>query len=166
MNTEGGPLSGFEISYQQPFTFLPGLLANTGVQLNYTQVQSEIDYCTNALCTTSVTNDLVNLSPRAFNATLYYEDETFSARISGSHRDEYLQNVPGRNNNATEGKMDTFTIDASASWNVTDSVQLTFEGLNLTDEANHQWVGDDTRQSTSVYHVTGRQFYFGARYRF
>ena len=166
VNTEGGPLSGFEISYQQPFTFLPGLLANTGVQLNYTQVQSEIDYCTNALCTTSVTNDLVNLSPRAFNATLYYEDETFSARISGSHRDEYLQNVPGRNNNATEGKMDTFTIDASASWNVTDSVQLTFEGLNLTDEANHQWVGDDTRQSTSVYHVTGRQFYFGARYRF
>lgn len=166
VNTEGGPLSGLEISYQQPFTFLPGLLSNTGVQLNYTYVQSEIDYCSNALCTTVVTDDMVNLSPQAFNATLYYEDETFSARVSGSYRDAYLQNVPGRNNNQQEGKMETFTIDASASWNVTDNVVLTFEGLNLTDEPNHQWVGDDTRQSTSVYHTTGRQFYFGARYRF
>jgi TonB-dependent receptor len=166
MNTEGGPLQGFEISYQQPFRFLPGLLSNTGVQLNYTQVASEIDYCNDALCSTFVTNDLVNLSPKAYNATLYYEDDTFSARVSGSFRDEYLQNVPGRNNNALEGKMDTFTVDASASWNVTDSVQLTFEGLNLTDEANHQWVGNQDRQSTSVYHVTGRQFFFGARYRF
>lgn len=166
VNTEGGPLHGFEISYQQPFTFLPGLLANTGVQMNYTWVASEIDYCADALCSTFVTNDMVNLSPRAFNATLYYEDETFSARISGAYRDEYLQNVPGRNNNAIEGKAETFTVDAAASWNITDSVTLSFEGLNLTDEANHQWVGDDTRQSTSVYHTTGRQFYFGARYRF
>ncbi len=166
VNTEGGPLSGFEISYQQPFTFLPGLLSNTGIQLNYTHVASEIDYCSNALCTTTVTDDMVNLSPQAFNATLYYEDETFSARVSGSYRDAYLQNVPGRNNNALEGKMETLTIDASASWNVTDQVVLTFEGLNLTDEPNHQWVGDDSRQSTSVYHTTGRQYYFGVRYRF
>ena len=36
VNTEGGPLQGFEISYQQPFRFLPGLLQNLGVQLNYT----------------------------------------------------------------------------------------------------------------------------------
>ncbi len=166
MNTEGGPLQGFEISYQQPFSFLPGLWSNTGMQLNYTQVSSEIDYCNDATCATFVTDDLVNLSPKAYNATLYYEDDTFSARISGAFRDEYLQNVPGRNNNAVEGKMDTFTVDASASWNVTDRVQLTFEGLNLTDEANHQWVGNDDRQSTSVYHVTGRQYFFGARYRF
>jgi len=165
-NTEGGPLKGFEISYQQPFSFLPGLLSNTGVQLNYTRVESEIDYCNDALCTSFVTADLINLSPQSWNATLYYEDDKFSARVSASARDEFLQNVPGRNGNSLEGKLETFNVDASMSYQLTEQVELTFEGINLTDEYNHQWVGDDSRQSTSVYHHTGRQYYFGARYRF
>lgn len=167
VNTEGGPLKGFEVSYQQPFRFLPGLLSNTGVQLNYTHVESEIDYCNNALCTTFVTADLINLSPESWNATLYYEDDAFSARVSAAYRDQYIQNVPGRNGNNVEGKMETLNIDASASWQLTDQVELTFEALNLTDEFNHQFVGDGAdRASTSVYHHTGRQFYTGVRYRF
>ena len=166
VNTDGGPLKGYEISFQTPFTFLPGPFSNLGVQLNYTNVESEIDYCTNALCTTFVTNDLAALSPTAYNGTLYYEDDRFSARVSASYRDAYLQNVPGRNGNALEGKMETLNIDFSSSFKLTDDVTVTFEGINLTDEENHQWVGDDDRQSTSVYHHTGRQFFIGARYSF
>jgi len=167
VNTEGGPLKGFEISYQQPFTFLPGPLENLGVQINYTHVESEIDYCNNALCTAFVTADMINLSPESWNATLYYEDDRFSARVSGAFRDGYIQNVPGRNGNIIEGKMETFNVDASASYNLTDDLELTLEALNLTDEENHQYVGDGAdRQSTSVYHHTGRQIYLGARYRF
>ena len=166
VNTEGGPLKGFEISYQQPLTFLPGFLQYLGIQANYTHVESEIDYCNDALCSTFVTNDLINLSPAAYNGTLYYDDDRFSARVSAAFRDEYLQNVPGRNGNQFEGKNNTLNIDVSSSFKLTDQVTLTFEGLNLTDEVNHQYVGDDTRQSTSVYHHTGRQYYFGARYTF
>jgi TonB-dependent receptor len=167
VNTDGGPLKGFEISYQQPFRFLPGLLSNTGVQLNYTHVESEIDYCNDALCSTFVTADLISLSPRSWNATLYYEDDRFSARISGSSRQGYIQNVPGRNGNSIEGKMETFNVDMAASYKLTEQVQLTFEAINLTDEFNHQFVGDGLdRESTSVYHHTGRQYFFGARYRF
>ncbi len=167
VNTDGGPLRGFEISYQQPFTFLPGPLENLGVQLNYTHVESEIDYCNDALCAAVVTADLINLSPTSYNGTLYYEDDRFSARVSAAFRDSYLQNVPGRNGNNIEGKQETFNLDASASFNLTDQVTLTFEGLNLTDEDNHQFVGDGaSRESTSVFHHTGRQFYLGARYRF
>lgn len=165
-NTDGGPLKGFEVSYQQPFTFLPGPFSNLGVQLNYTYVESEIDYCNNALCTTFVTNDLVNLSPEAYNATLYYEDEVFSARASLSYRDQYLQNVPGRNNNLVEGKKETMNIDAAATYKLGERVTFTFEGINLTDEVNHQFVGDGVRESTSVYHHTGRQYYFGVRYKY
>lgn len=169
VNTEGGPLKGFEISYQQNFGFLPGLLGNLGVQANYTFVESEIDYCdtrVSTTCSAFVTNDLVNLSPQSWNATLYYEDDSFSARVSAASRDSYLQNVPGRNGNDLEGKMETFNLDASASYQLTDQIEMTFEALNLTDEENHQWVGDDSRMSTSVYHHTGRQYYLGARYRF
>lgn len=167
VNTEGGPLSGFEISYQQPFSFLPAPFDNFGVQLNYTRVTSEIDYCNDALCSTFTTAELANLSPESYNATLYYEDDRLRARVSAAYRDDYLQNVPGRNANPFEGKFSTLNIDMSASYRLNDNVTLTFEGLNLTDQFNHQWVGgENDRYSTSVYHHTGRQYYVGVRYRF
>jgi len=166
VNTEGGPLEGFEISWQQPFSFLPAPFDRFGIQANYTQVKSEIDYCSNALCTLVVTDDLVNLSPKAYNATLYYEDDRLSARISGSYREGYLQNVPGRNNNALEGKKETFNLDFASSFKVNDQFAITLEALNLTDEFNQQWVGTAHRESTSVYHHTGRSVFFGLKYTF
>lgn len=174
INTDGGPLKGFEISYQQPFSFLPAPFDRFGALLNYTYVQSEIEYATSATSGVTVTDDLVNLSPRAYNATLYYEDERFSARVSASYRDDYLQTVPGRNSstavgavntNDVEGKRETFNIDASASFKVNQDLTLTFEGLNLTDEYNDQYISS-TADRSSVYHHTGRQFYFGLRYTF
>lgn len=171
-NTPGGPLKGFEISYQQTFSFLPSLLSNIGTQLNYTHVESEIQYCVTATCAAFVTADLVNLSPNAWNATLYYDDGKFNARVSAAYRDTYFQSVPGANG-ATglipyQGKTETTTIDASASYNLTDKLSISVEGLNLTDEANRQNHGDigGSRDSTYVYHHTGRQVYVGARYRF
>jgi iron complex outermembrane receptor protein len=171
-NTPGGPLEGFEVSYQQTFTFLPGLFSNMGTQLNYTYVQSDIDYCTTAACNVFVTEDLVNLSPGAWNATLYYDDGKFNARVSAAYRDAYYQSVPGSNAApgliAYQGKSESTTIDASASYNLTENLSISVEGLNLTDEENRQNHGDLTtpRDSTYVYHHTGRQVYLGARYRF
>lgn len=171
-NTPGGPLKGFEISYQQPFRFLPGLLSNLGTQLNYTHVESEIDYCTTSACSVFVTADLVNLSPEAWNATLYYDDGRFNARVSAAYRDTYFQSVPGSNGGTRgipfQGKTETMTIDASASYNLTDAMSVSIEGINLTDEENRQNHGDlgGSRDSTYVYHHTGRQIYAGVRYRF
>lgn len=171
-NTPGGPLKGFEISYQQPLTFLPDLLSNLGLQLNYTHVSSKIDYCPNAACATFVAADLVNLSPNAWNATLYYDDgEKWNARVSAAYRSGYFQQVPAPNGGTrgivANGKSSTTTIDASASYNVTENFTITLEALNLTDEANRQYHGelDGVRNSTYVYHHTGRQFFLGARYK-
>jgi iron complex outermembrane receptor protein len=171
-NTEGGPLKGFEISYQQPFRFLPGFLSNLGTQLNYTHVESQIDYCVTSTCLAFVTEDLVNLSPNAWNATLYYDDGKLNARVSAAYRDDYFQQVPAANNGtgliAVTGKTETTSIDASASYALTDHVTVTLEGINLTDEPNRQYHGDlgGARNSTYVYHHTGRQVFIGARYKF
>lgn len=171
-NSEGGPLKGWEISYQQPFRFLPGFLSNLGTQLNYTHVESEIDYCTTASCAVIVTADLVNLSPNAWNATLYYDDGKLNARVSASYRDGYYQNVPGSNGGTrgipVQGKTETLSIDASASYQLTDKASISIEGINLTDEPNRQYHGDlgGNRDSTYVYHHTGRQVFAGIRYKF
>jgi outer membrane receptor protein involved in Fe transport len=132
-------------------------------------VTSEIDYQISPTSATIVTEDLLSLSPNSWNATLYFENDVFSARVSASHRDAYLTpQVPGRNGNELEGKTEVTNIDASASWQFTENLAFTFEGINLTDEFNENWVGnaDRSRQSTSVYTHTGSQYYFGFRYKY
>ena len=44
LNPPGGELTGLEANYTQPFTFLPGKWSNLGTQLNYTYVDSDIQY--------------------------------------------------------------------------------------------------------------------------
>jgi TonB-dependent receptor len=169
VNTEGGPLAGFEINYQQPFKFLPGAWSNLGVLLNYTFVESEIDYMTSAMGTTPpVKNDLLNLSRNAWNATLYYEGGGFSVRTSASFRDAYLTAVPAGNAPTiqdADGTNETFNLDLSASYAFNDHLTVSLEGLNLTDEANDQFT-DTGADRVVVYTHTGRQFFVGARYKF
>jgi TonB-dependent receptor len=163
-NTDGGDLKGFEISYQQPFSFLPGFWSNFGLILNYTGVKSEIEYLA-ATGAVAAKDDLTGLSKSAYNATLYWENEKFSARVSAAYRDDYLTTVPGRNNNDVEGTIETMSIDASSTFTVNDNLDLTLEALNLTDEFQDQYV-DSAGNRLSYYHHQGRQYLLGARYKF
>ncbi|HKE42988.1 MAG TPA: TonB-dependent receptor [Steroidobacteraceae bacterium] len=163
-NTPGGNLKGVEVSYQQPFSFMPAPFNSFGVQLNYTYVESKIDYLdqTGAVV---LSTDLTNLSKNAYNATLYFENTKFSARLAASYRDDYLTTVPGRNGNDVEGTASTFNLDFSSSLRLNKSFELTLEALNLTDEFQDQWVQSDAER-LSYYHHQGRTYLLGARFSF
>src|SRR5690606_1352117 len=114
----------------------------------------------------TVTNDLIGLSKKAYNATVYYEDEKFSARVSAAYRDDYLTAVPGGNaGNDVNGTNATLNVDATASYNITEHFRVSLEALNLTDEFNDQFQ-DSRRDSVIFYSHTGRQFNVGLQYRF
>jgi iron complex outermembrane receptor protein len=168
-NSPGGDLDGYELSYQQPFSFLDGIGSNFGLLANYTYVESKIDYLGVVGGVTQVVRpdeSLVNLSEGTVNLTFYFENEKLGARISLAERDDYLTSVPGRNGTYVERTEGTTNVDLSASYNFNDSLKLTFEALNLTDEAENQRL-DATAAPANVvsyFHETGRQFYLGLRY--
>lgn len=164
VNSKGGLLRGFEVNVQQPFTFLPGVLSNFGVLANYTYVDSDIEYLTSATGATTVTAPLIGLSKHAANATLYFETKKFSIRGSIAYRSNYLTAVPGTEGNAYNGTNGTTNIDAQISYNITDNIKLSLEGINLTDELNDQFV-DETNRLNVLTH-SGRQFVLSARVAF
>jgi iron complex outermembrane receptor protein len=168
-NTPGGDLKGSEISFQEPFSFLPTPFNNFGAIVNYTYVTSNIKYVdTNTSTPTQtnfVTNSLLQLSKNAANATLYYDNGTWSARVSGAYRSPYLTAVPGANLNNIEGTKQTINIDFASSWNVTENLQLTLEALNLTNQFQYQYV-DTNGDRVNYYHQQGRDYLVGARYKF
>jgi len=164
LNTPGGDLQGYEISYQQPFTFLPGFWSDFGAQLNYTYVDSEIQYLSSTGAP-AATGPMVGQSKEAWNATLYYDNQKFSARVSAAYRSGYLNQIPGREGSDVEGTKATTTVDASLTYNFNDNFSVSLEGLNLTDEWTDMWIDSGGDRSISYTH-TGRQYMLGFRYKF
>jgi len=166
VNTPGGKLQGFEVNVQQPFTFLPGWGKNFGVLANFTQVKSKMDYVLSpAIGAATVREDLVNLSPRSWNLSVYYDDGTFSGRVSTSARSAFLTTIPAGNNQDVAGKNKTFNVDLSMSYKVNKQLEVTFEGANLTNQANDQFISR-AMNNVVVNNYTGREFIIGGRYKF
>ncbi len=182
-NTPGGPLKGYELTYQQPFSFLPSFWSKFGVQLNYTHVESKIKYLFSTAAnnnTTVVTeyteNELINLSPNSYNATLYYDDGRFSARLSTSYRDGYISEILARENvwdldgnqlitPDVTSKYSVRNVDFNMGYRIGENLTLTFEAINLTDAADSRFI-DSTLSMPDRYTVNGRQYFVGARYTF
>jgi iron complex outermembrane receptor protein len=167
LNTPGGELTGFEVTAQTPFTFLPGFWSNFGGQLSYTDIDSRVAYVLNTslnVVTPFVYNSIIGQSPRSVAATLYYEDGPFQARVSGVYRDEYLTLVPAASGNDVEGKADTLNVDFSMSYEINDNLAVSFEAINLTDQYDERWI-NSVRKNSNNYEHTGREFVFGLRYK-
>ncbi|PTT75275.1 TonB-dependent receptor [Pelomonas sp. HMWF004] len=166
VNTPGGNLTGFELNLQQPFTFLPGWGKNFGLLANYTQVKSKMAYVlSTAVNSPTVTEDLVNLSPRSWNLSFYYDDGTLSGRISTSARSAFLTTIPAGNNQDVAGKNKTFNVDLSMGYKLNKQLELTFEAANLTNQPNDQFISR-AMDNVVVNNYTGREFILGGRYKF
>jgi len=151
-DTEGFTVKGYELVYQQPFTFLPGWMQNFGTVINYTHVAA---------------GNMTGLSENSYNTTLYYETDLYGARVSVNSRDDFVLSAPGGNGHVEEKKYGPTHIDFSSFWNFNEQLTFTFEVINLTDEEERIYgTGDGSMELTREYNHTGRQYFLGARYTF
>ncbi len=180
VNGTGASLKGLEVALQLPFNFLPGMLSNFGVQANATFVDSKATYRLTGAATQACTrrtptaacalvgvpadyaSSLYNLSKRAYNATLYYDDGRFSTRASLSYRSPFNDQGSG-NNNVFEGYKSYTNLDASIRYKLTDMLELSVQGTNLLDTYRIRYVDEATQRAYENNHF-GRTILFGARF--
>jgi TonB-dependent receptor len=168
-NGEGAELKGVEISLQAPFRFLPGFLSNFGGIANATFIESTAEYTQQGpaivpggpLISGIYEQTLYGLSKKAFNGTLYYEDDKFSARASISYRGPYADAGSGTGN-IFEGYEAITNVDASVRYKLTEWIEVSVEGTNLTDAYRERWVDEQSRRNYENNHY-GRTILFGAR---
>lgn len=171
VNGTGASLKGIELSVQAPFTFLPGFLSHFGGIVNATFVDSSANYTVSGPAIVpgggniaSVRNaTLFGLSKRAFNGTLYYEDTKFSARVSASYRSGYIDQNSGTGN-VFEGYNSTVNVDASVRYKLTEGLELSLEGINLTDDYRDRYTDLDANRNYEQLHF-GRTIQLGARFK-
>ena len=152
INGGGGKLDGYEVQYQQKLDFLPGpqWVQNFGVLANMTFVDADVN--------------LTGQSDRSSNFTVYWEDEVFSARISMANRSEFTTSF-NSNPNKQRYVDGTTHIDFSASYNLSENLKISIEGINLTDEPIVEMVSPNIGGRVWNVTQTGRQFFIGASYR-
>lgn len=100
----GGWLRGIEVSAQADFTFLPWIFKYFGAQVNYTYIESELNYildpgvqsATGVQTSPQVLGKgpFLGVSPQSLNATLYFETKRFRARVSVANRKGYSTTYP------------------------------------------------------------------------
>ena len=112
------------------------------------------------------------MSKHSWNATLFYEGDRFSGRVSATNRDDFLIQVPGTETgfnsaaNGYHGQSGTTVLDASIRYKMAENIELSLEGTNLTNEAQDSWVANPNVSLPLEYSETGRTFLLGLRYTF
>ena len=159
VNGESGFVRGFEVSYQQPFTFLPAPFDGFGLLANYTFADSET---TLELGGNPFKLDLPGQSRHSYNVVGYYEKGPFSGRLAYSWRDDFIRTV------ISEEQLWTFDaygqLDFATRYDINDNIALTFEGLNLLREK--EYLFDTEPRRPQILNDTGRTFLFGVRASF
>ena len=161
VNVSGANIKGIEIAVQRDFDFLPGVLRHLGFVANGTYADGSSPALIGGV---TYILPLVNLSKYSANATLYYETDRWGMRLSEAYRGRYLDSS-GSNGNIGEGYEATHNVDFSSHYNITPSVKVTLEGLNLTNQHIVQFT-DLTAKRIEVNTSSGRTFLLGATAEF
>ncbi len=160
-NSENGMLAGFEIGISRRLTKLPGFLSGFGVEFNYTYTKSEMDvpkYSIDDLgnvTKTTTKEALPNQSKNIFNVGLFYEKNKLSVRVAGNYKGAALAVVQGNPENYRWYDKN-FTLDLTASYNITNKIKLYIEINNLTNEPLRYYQGSSERpEQTEYYSLRG-----------
>jgi len=152
INVEGKRnLTGVELAAQTQLSFLPAPFDNLGVVGNFTYVDAD--------------EELTGFSKTGYNATVYYETPRWGIRGSLSHRSRWYS---GRNDSVmsanTRGFEGATYIDAAAFFNVTEQLQFSLNAVNLTNETDTQFWG----QNAYLYseNQSGATYLAGLSYKF
>jgi len=139
---------GWEFSYRQQFTFLPGLLRGLAGSFNYTRIDTHGLYGGTQYLTR---NQVQGFIPHAANATLSWRHRNFSTRILYNFTGEYLTSFNQQNPSLRLYRLSMKTVNAGISYQLRPSVILSLDVANLFNEPQVFYRGYKDRTQRLLY---------------
>lgn len=160
-NGDNVKVYGFEVALQRQLDFLPGFLRGFGVYVNYTYTKSEANGIYNADGDKRTGVTLPGTAPHMFNASLSYETNRFTARISGNYTAAYLDALGGTDfDDSYYDKQ--FFLDANASYKITKRLRIFAEANNLTNQPLRYYQGVSSRTMQAEFYRP--RYNFGVKF--
>ena len=151
INNEDVSIDGIELIVQHTFGE-----SGFGFQANATKADSDTEYNN---ISKAAQFAIYGLSDSA-NFIGFYDKDGLQVRIAYNWRDDFLASGGG-NPRYTEAYGQ---VDASVSYELTDNLTVSLEGLNITDETTRQY--GRHKDMTFNYIETGARYNLGVRYNF
>lgn len=132
-------VTGLELNFQKPLTFLPGALDGFGVNLNATFLDGKLKVPGRTQETS-----LPKQSDTLVSAQIYYEKYGFSARVAYTYRSAYIEELGG---SAAEDLYfdENQSLGVKAAYKITKQLEVFAEGNNLNDETDYYYYGNRRR---------------------
>lgn len=183
-SSDTGKITGFEISYQQVFSFLPSFLKGLGVQANYTYVKSSgvpqstlsaTDPDVGAGRVSTIAGEdfpLQGLSKHQFNITPFIDIGPVSARASYNWRSRYLLTLRDVITPFDPIFQESYgQLDASITWSITDQIKIGVQGVNLLNSTTRTTAAvldqnDEIRFVPRGWYVNDRRYTAILRFNF
>jgi iron complex outermembrane recepter protein len=157
-NAQGGDVRGLEASFTKT-RFLPGIWSGLGFDTNIALTSSNVHNPTNLAGPTTYIG-LPGLSRRVASAAVFYDNGTFSARLSANYRSSFLSNTQIAVTNQLVTFASETVYDFQASYNLTKQLSLVYQMLNLSNQPTRTYFGGNPQQTGTIQYF-GRTNYFG-----
>lgn len=136
---------GFEVSYNRQLDFLPSqFLRRLSLYLNYTYTHSVASGITNEDGEERTGMMLPGSAPHTANASLAYEDERFTARLSFNYTGSYVDEL-GKNDFEDRYYGSQAFLDFNANYKIKPNLQLFFDANNLLNTPLYYYQGEKDR---------------------
>lgn len=163
VNGDSATVYGLELAYAQKFSWLPspwnGLLVNANTTLSRSDADIEqFNPDTGRMQSRSI--DLPGQSDLTGNLTLGWENDRLSLRVSANYKSDYLDEVGDVLDKRYDYRVDDqLFVDLSASYFLTEHLQVFMAAQNITDESYYVYTGD--RKYNAQYEEYGPTYKVG-----
>lgn len=165
VNGTSAHIFGFEVAYQQLFTFLPGLMSGLGASANYSRTTSKA-------VVPGRTDDpaLARQGPNNWNVGVTYDKKRLSTRFGVTHNDAYIYQYnfqPGADLGIRGPNGDNYTyahtqLDLQGSYRIRGGIRFIASALNLTNEVFGFYYGSPQYPNQREFY--NRTYSFGLRW--
>jgi len=151
-------VDGLELIAQLPLTVIHPVLEGFGVSLNYTALDSSLA----GESALGVQTPMPGLSDKAYNMTVYYDNDRFDARFSYNYKSEYVESI---GYNKYPVWRDAYgQLDVSIGWRINENTKISLKVINVTDEEAVGYTMDP--RFPTMYELSGRRISLGLRVDF
>lgn len=152
---------GWEASWQQQLSFLPGALSGLGIYVNYSFTDSEMN-----VPGAERKVEIPEQIPHVANVALLYEKFSFSGSLSLHYQDGFIDDL-GSSHEEDEYFGSRVQLDASVSQRILPQLRVFGEINNITDEPYQFYLGRGGRNEVPLENaIYGRWATLGLRYDF
>ncbi|WP_417620021.1 TonB-dependent receptor [Oceanihabitans sediminis] len=144
---------GFEVALQRQLDFIPvDFFKSLGVYVNYTFTKSKTKGITNEDGEEREGIDLPGTAPHMLNASLSWDNDKFSIRVSSNYSSDYIDELGG--NEFEDRYYDKqFFLDANASYKISENLRVFAEANNLTNQPLRYYQGVSERTMQAEYYL-------------